>query len=77
MTFKKFFGRTWIGPSKSFEKSAVDYDESLYFSLSFNDKNILLVIELVAQNEEGDFFSIGWSTFRPFGTESNSESRKK
>jgi hypothetical protein len=45
--------------------------------MSFADKNILLVIELVAQNEDGDLFSIGWSAFRLLETESNNETLNK
>lgn len=75
LTYKQYFGRTWVGPLKQLGKSVSDYDESVYFSTSFNDPNILLVIELIAQCEE-DYLSLGWTALRIFDSETNDNLKK-
>jgi hypothetical protein len=77
MKFMQYYGRTWIGPSKRLQKSFSKYDEKIIFATTFDDKNILIVAELVIQNEDGDFFSIGWTILKPFDSESNSKDLKK
>jgi hypothetical protein len=75
MTFKNFFGLTWKGPTRQVT-DRVTYDESVYFCSSSRDEHILIVIEIAAKSSSsGKAVSCGWTAFRPFL--SNTESNKR
>jgi hypothetical protein len=76
MTYKKFYGSTWIGPCKKNLKQndELNYDESVFFSTPIYDEHIYIVVEIVYQSKTtGRVQSCGWSAFRPFSTEDGSQ----
>ena len=78
MTFKHFFGRTWVGSAKKLTKENLVYNESVIFCTAIKDEHILLVIELVSRLKNSTLKSLGWSAFRPFSSsnlENNSAQR--
>ncbi len=66
MTYKKFFGRTWVGPPKKLPKDNLGYNETIFFCTSIKDEHILIVIEVVARLKNNSLKSCGWTAFRPF-----------
>ena len=75
MTYKQFFGRTWIGPSKRFfrENGHLNYNECVYFCSPIKDEHILLVVEIVGKLQNGKLKSFGWSALRPFSSSNYSD----
>lgn len=74
MSYKQFFGQTWLGPFKRLKLNksggqgpigTLEYDETVFLSTRLFDEHILYVIELVAKLN-GKLVSIGWSAYRPF-----------
>lgn len=77
MTYKRFFGLTWIGPAKKMNKSngSLDYDELVYLSTPIKDEHVLIVIELVSNIKDGKRKAVGWTAFRPFSSTKESTRR--
>ncbi|XP_077998235.1 nephrocystin-4-like [Glandiceps talaboti] len=74
-TYKKFFGRTWVGPAKpvkiaSTQKGRLQYNVPIYFHTSLNDVNIVAVVEVIAvvttKKNKIQRVSCGWGIIRPF-----------
>nr|XP_006819889.1 PREDICTED: nephrocystin-4-like [Saccoglossus kowalevskii] len=73
--YKKFFGRTWVGPAKSVKSSAsqkarLQYNVPVYFHTSLNDPNIVIVVEIVGiittKKNKVQRVSCGWGIIRIF-----------
>ena len=79
MTYKQFFGRTWIGPYKKVAKAdsdSLNYNETVYLSTPIVDDHILVVIEITAKSKDDDLHSVGWSAFRPLGPSQDNSNKK-
>jgi hypothetical protein len=68
VTYRKFFGHTWIGPGVRAGSHELNYDESVFFCTPFTDEHILIIVEVVAHDKDGNMQSFGWSFFKPFST---------
>ncbi|XP_070560469.1 nephrocystin-4-like isoform X2 [Ptychodera flava] len=77
LTYKKFFGRTWVGPAKPIKTSStqnarLQYNVPIYFHTSLNDNNIIAVVEIVGvittKKNKIQRISCGWGIIRPFKT---------
>ncbi|XP_071484844.1 nephrocystin-4-like, partial [Diadema antillarum] len=75
ITFKRFFGRTLIGPKKPCKQSSnhgprLQYNVPVYFHTSLADPNIVLVVEIVGNLSDPKTgqrqFSCGWGILRLF-----------
>ena len=78
--YKKFVGRTWVGPLRSIElKNSLvqcNFDESIYFVSSSDSANFILIIEFVAvlQKNVDKCISLGWTIIRLFENQSTNKS---
>jgi nephrocystin-4 len=75
VTYKVFFGKSWIGPRRMIKKdtsqgSRLHYNVPIYFHTSLADPNIILVIEIVqvsvSKNGHVQLLSNGWGILRLF-----------
>jgi hypothetical protein len=79
MTYKQFFGRTWVGPFKKHGKNdgdTINYNEIVYLSTPIVDDHVLIVIELAAKSKDDDIHSVGWSAIRPLGPSQDNLNKK-
>ena len=79
-TYKKFVGKTWVGPLKSIESKnslvQCNFDESIYFVSSLDSANLILIIEFIAALQKNDdkCISLGWTIIRMFENQSTNKS---
>ncbi|XP_013402548.1 nephrocystin-4 isoform X2 [Lingula anatina] len=81
VTYKQFFGRTWIGPESTAkstgQKFKVNFNQNVYFHTTLNDLSIVLVVELVAVSFDKSGHkrhrSCGWGMVRIFKYEGEME----
>ncbi|XP_063965441.1 nephrocystin-4-like isoform X1 [Lytechinus pictus] len=75
VTFKRFFGRTLVGPKKVCKQSAshaprLQYNLPVYFHTSLADPNIVLIVEIIALINDAKTgprqMSCGWCVLRLF-----------
>ncbi|XP_041479419.1 nephrocystin-4-like isoform X2 [Lytechinus variegatus] len=75
ITFKRFFGRTLVGPKKVCKQSAshaprLQYNLPVYFHTSLADPNIVLIVEIIALINDAKTgprqMSCGWCVLRLF-----------
>ena len=79
MTYKQFFGRTWIGPYKKVGKTdseSINYNEIVYLSTPIVDDHILIVIEVTAKSKDDDLHSVGWFAARILSPSQDNSSKK-
>ncbi|XP_022085519.1 nephrocystin-4-like isoform X2 [Acanthaster planci] len=75
VTYKMFFGRSWVGPRQSTKRgpantSRLSYNVPVYFHTSLADQNIVLVVEVVrvttSRGGEVQLMACGWGILRLF-----------
>ncbi|XP_038060969.1 nephrocystin-4-like [Patiria miniata] len=75
VTYKVFFGRSWVGPRQSVIKGPTNtarlpYNVPVYFHTSLADPNIVVVVEVIrvttSRNGQVQCMSSGWGILRLF-----------
>ncbi|XP_072022580.1 nephrocystin-4-like [Amphiura filiformis] len=76
ITYKRFFGRTWVGPRKRSKTSVTNkvpklqYNVPVYFHTSLADPNIVVVVEVIGiltpKKGRSQHVSCGWGVLRLF-----------
>ena len=67
MTYKQYFGRTWIGPFKKIVKAdndSINYNEAVFLSTPIVDDHVLIVVEVVSKTRSDHLNSVGWVALR-------------
>ena len=75
MTYKQFFGRTWMGPLRKLAKNdanLLNYDEIVYLATPIRDFHVLIVIEVAVKVKNEKIRSLGWVGIRPVGSSHDS-----